>query len=77
MKKLIVIPIIIIFAIGYFYLNNNHHTCNWEECPIGRDCDEFSDLWCIKQIHLENPTKTYEECEYILFVDGKDTTINQ
>ena len=51
--------------------------CNSAQgCPIGRDCDEFSDLWCIKQIHSENPEKTYEECEYILFVDGKDATIN-
>lgn len=76
MKKLLIVPIIIISILSYFYFNNSHHTCNWEECPIGRDCDEFSDLWCIKQIHSENPTKTYEECEYILFVDGKDATIN-
>lgn len=76
MKKLLIIPIIAIFVFSYFDFNKSHHTCNWEECPINIECEEFSDLWCIKQIHLENPTKTYEECEYILFVDSKDKTIN-
>jgi len=76
MKKLIVILIIIIFAIGYFYFNNNHHTCNWEDCPVNKDYKKYSDGWCIKQIHLDNPGKSYEECEYIFNMDSKDVTIN-
>lgn len=76
MKKLLIIPMISIYILSYFYFNNSHHTCNWEECPIERNCKKFTNLWYIKQIHLKNPKKTYEECEYILFVNGKKATIN-
>jgi hypothetical protein len=66
MKKLLINSIIIISILLYFYFDNSHHNCNWEECPADIRCEEFSSLWYIKQIHIESPKKSYEECEYIL-----------
>lgn len=60
---------------GYIFLNQQH-CCSWEECPIGMNYEEFSDNWCIRDIHISNSDLSYENCEYILNVDCKDTTIN-
>jgi hypothetical protein len=78
MKKLqIIIAVIIVTVFGYLIFNNqNKHKCNWEDCPINTEYKAFTDAWCIKEIHIGDPKKTYEECEYILNVDCKDTTIN-
>ena len=45
------------------------HQCNWEECPLNERYDEFSDAWCIQDLHERHPDWTYEDCEYVLFVD--------
>ena len=59
---------IIIIAIS----SHAKHKCTWEECPSHVEYAKFSDAWSIQQTHLEHPTYTYEQCEYILEVDGKD-----
>ena len=78
MKKLqIIIAVIVVTVIAYLIFNEeNKHKCNWEDCPVDTEYTEFSDAWCIKEIHMNNPERTYEYCEYILNVDCKDTTIN-
>ena len=70
MKTTLFITIII----SVFYLNT--HKCSWQECPAKENFEKYSDSWCIQQTHIEQPEKSYEECEYILFADGKDTNIN-
>lgn len=78
MKKItILISIIVITVIGFLvFTNQNKHRCNWEDCPADTEYETFTDSWCIKEIHMDNPKQTYEYCEYILNVDCKDTTIN-
>ena len=77
MKKLqIIIAVIVVTVVGFLIFNNqNKHKCNWEDCPANTEYSEFSNAWCIKEIHMNNPERTYEYCEYILNVDCKDTTI--
>jgi hypothetical protein len=65
----------IILITGYIFFNPQHN-CNWEECPAIKDYEQFSDDWCIKDLHMRNPEWSYEDCEYILQVDCKDTMIN-
>ena len=50
--------------------------CGWEECPANETYEEYSDAWCIKEIHMNNPQLSYEQCEFILFHDCKDTLLN-
>ena len=78
MKKIqIIVVVIVITVVGFLIFNNQiKHRCNWEDCPINTEYEAFSDAWCIKEIHMNDSKKTYEECEYILNVDCKDTTIN-
>ena len=71
MKKLFIIPIIIISILLHFYFNN--HACNWEICPANEEYEIYTDAWCIKEIHLENPIKSYKECQDILFENDKQT----
>lgn len=66
MKSLI---FIIITAIA---MSPAKHKCTWEECPAHVDYAKFSGAWCIQQIHLEHPTYTYEQCEYILNANRKE-----
>jgi len=73
----ILISSIIITVIGFLiFTTKYHHKCNWEECPANTEYEAFTDSWCIKEIHMNDSKKTYEECEYILNVDCKDTIIN-
>jgi hypothetical protein len=68
------VTILSLLALGFILLSS--HKCDWKECPANKDYEQFSDLDCIKQLHLSDPSMTYEECEYILEVDCKDVTIN-
>jgi hypothetical protein len=73
----LVVSIIVITVVGFLvFTNQDKHRCNWEDCPANIDYELFTDSWCIKEIHMDNPKQTYEECEYILFVDCKDIIIN-
>ena len=54
----------------------HNHKCNWEECPERYSYSEFSNDWFIREMHLQNPEKTYKECDSILNINSKDTTIN-
>ena len=53
------------------------HECNWEVCPMDTHPEDYSDEWCIKQIHTNQPDLTYEDAEYILEMDCKDADLNQ
>lgn len=52
------------------------HKCNWEVCPYDSTFEQYSDQWCLQQIHKAQPELTYEDAEYILMMDCKDSDIN-
>ena len=62
---------VLLFAIAVLLLTPKHK-CSWEDCPAHGHYTKYSDAWSIQQTHLQHPTYTYEQCEYILNVDGKD-----
>lgn len=76
MKIFIITTTILGFICLAEYILFNQQHCCWEECPVNINYKEFSDNYCIKNIHINNPDLSYENCEYILNVDCKDTTIN-
>lgn len=70
MRKLLIIGLILAGC------SNQPQHCDWEECPANQEYKEYTDMWFIRQIHMNNPELSYEKCEYIFFYDCKDTTIN-
>lgn len=45
------------------------HHCTWDECPNNETYEEYSDSWCIQDLHARHPDWTYEECEGVLLYD--------
>lgn len=71
MKKIFIILNFIIVG-----CSSQKHNCDWEECVVNEKFKKYSDIWCIQDLHQRYPDYTYEQCEYILFVDCKDTLLN-
>ena len=83
MKVITLIKITMVFAIlmaiAFVHAKctkPTQHKCTWEVCPMDTHPEEYSDEWCIKQIHTNQPDLPYEEAEYILEVDCKDSLLN-
>jgi hypothetical protein len=65
------------FAIGVGILGHQdkevaeleQHSCGWDECPAYEQYEEYTDEWCIRDLHMRNPDSTYEWCEYVFHVD--------
>jgi hypothetical protein len=79
MKNITIIAIVTIINITIFLILANkerEHKCHWITCPVNSHYSEFSNDWFIQKMHLQNPEKKYQECQYILFVNSEDTTIN-
>ena len=79
MKNIKIITIVTIINIIIFLIIINkkeEHKCHWLTCPANNHYSEFSNDWFIQKMHLQNPEKKYQECQYILFVNSEDTIIN-
>jgi hypothetical protein len=73
----IITSILVITTIAVVLTNQaTKHKCNWKECPADMNYEVFTDKWRIQIMHFEDPEKTYEECDSLLFVNSKDTTID-
>lgn len=72
------------FAIGVGILGHQdkevaeleQHQCSWDECPAFETYEEYTDSWCIRDLHMRNPDSTYEWCQYVFDVDINEEPAN-